>query len=234
MAREIEENISLSKERHLFTPDTLSLERLVSLETFTDNFQEEGEQIINQQEVEEKDPNEVFQSHEEEQGITHSSSKDNEDVVEELEPEDIKHDDEVLMCAPPSDEAIQNPIFPAQEEEDEVSHFPFQVFDNTLFYDSENEEEMEPLGKLDPLYYKVEDVEASLPFDEVIQILEAPAQEEVSKVSYFPFQIFNDSLSYDVESEEVLDVLTPSCYDEDDDFVDNIDEFIHVGSVNGM
>ena len=27
----------------------------------------------------------------------------------------------------------------------------------------------------------------------------------------------------------MLDVLTPSCYDEDDDFVDNIDEFIHVG-----
>jgi hypothetical protein len=48
-------------------------------------------------------------------------------------------------------------------------------------------------------------------------------------VSYFPFQIFNDSLSYDVESKEVLDVLTPSCYDENDDFVDNIDEFIHVG-----
>jgi hypothetical protein len=47
-------------------------------------------------------------------------------------------------------------------------------------------------------------------------------------VSYFPFQFFNDSLSYDVESEEVLDVLTPSCYDENDDFVDNIDEFIHV------
>jgi hypothetical protein len=229
MAREIEANISLSNERHLFTPDALSLERLVSLETFTDNFQEEGEQIINRQEVEEKDPNEVFQSHEEEQGITHSSFEEDEDVVEEREPEDIKHDDEALMCSPPSDEAIQNPIFPAQEEEDEVSHFPFQVFDNTLFYDSENEEEMEPLDKLDPLYYKVEDVEASLPFDEVIQILEAPAQEEVSTVSYFPFQIFNDSLSYDVESEEVLDVLTPSCYDEDDDFVDNIDEFIHVG-----
>jgi hypothetical protein len=31
-----------------------------------------------------------------------------------------------------------------------------------------------------------------------------------------------------VES-EVLDVLTPSCYDEDNDFVDNIDEFIDVG-----
>jgi hypothetical protein len=48
-------------------------------------------------------------------------------------------------------------------------------------------------------------------------------------VSYFPFQIFNDSLSYDVESKEVLDVLTPSCYDENEDLVDNIDEFIHVG-----
>jgi hypothetical protein len=58
---------------------------------------------------------------------------------------------------------------------------------------------------------------------------EAPAQEEASKVSYFPFQIFNDSLSYDVESEEVSDVLTPSCYDEDNGFVENFDEFIHVG-----
>jgi len=34
---------------------------------------------------------------------------------------------------------------------------------------------MDPLNKLDPLYYKVEDVEESLPFDEVIQILEVPA-----------------------------------------------------------
>jgi hypothetical protein len=56
-------------------------------------------------------------------------------VVEEQEPEDMKHNDEALMCSPPSDEAIQNPIFYAQEEEDEVSHFPFQVFDNTLFYE---------------------------------------------------------------------------------------------------
>ena len=47
-------------------------------------------------------------------------------------------------------------------------------------------------------------------------------------MSYFPFQIFNDFLSYDVESEDVLEVLTPSCYDEYDDFIDNIDEFIHV------
>jgi hypothetical protein len=115
MAIEIEANISLFKEGHLFTPDTLSLERLFSLETFTGNFQERRKQVINRQEVEEKDPNEVFQFHEEEQEITHSSAKDNEDVVEELELEDIKHDDEVLMCAPPSDEAIQEPIPPAQE-----------------------------------------------------------------------------------------------------------------------
>jgi hypothetical protein len=32
------------------------------------------------------------------------------------------------MCAPPSDEAIQDPIPPAQREEDEVSHFPFHFF----------------------------------------------------------------------------------------------------------
>jgi hypothetical protein len=66
MALEIDANISLSKEGHLFTPDTLSLERLVSLETFSGNFQEKMEPVINRQEVEEKDPNEVFQSHEEE------------------------------------------------------------------------------------------------------------------------------------------------------------------------
>ena len=93
-----------------------------------------GEKFINWQEVEDKDPNEVFQSHEEEKEITQSSFEDNEDVVEEWEPEDIKHDDEILMYAPPSDEAIQEPIPCAQEKKDEVSHFPFQVFDDTLFY----------------------------------------------------------------------------------------------------
>jgi hypothetical protein len=47
------------------------------------------------------------------------------------------------MCAPPSHHSIPSPIFPAQEEEDEVSHFPFQDFDNALFYGSESEGEME-------------------------------------------------------------------------------------------
>jgi hypothetical protein len=59
------------------------------------------------------------------------------------------------MCSPPSDEAIPNPTLLAQEEEDEVSHFPFQVFYDTLFYDSEGEEEMEDLDKIDPTYYEV-------------------------------------------------------------------------------
>jgi hypothetical protein len=39
MDLEIETNISLSKEGHLFTPYTLSLDILVSIETFTSNFQ---------------------------------------------------------------------------------------------------------------------------------------------------------------------------------------------------
>jgi hypothetical protein len=73
----------------------------------------------------------------------------------------------------------------------------------------------------------------ALPSNEVIQIVESLAQEEVNTVSYFPFQEFDDALFYDLESEEVLeeplDVLSPSCYDKVDDYVDNIDEFIHVG-----
>jgi hypothetical protein len=77
--------------------------------------------------------------------------------------------------------------------------------------------------------YEDETLVIAPPSDEALQDPIAPAQEEVSKVSYFPFQIFKDSLSYDVESGEVLDFLNPSCYDENDDFVDNINEFIHVG-----
>jgi hypothetical protein len=45
-----------------------------------------------------------------------------------------------------------------------------------LFYDSEKDEEREPLNKTNPPY-KVEYVEASIPFDEFIQTLEALAQE---------------------------------------------------------
>jgi hypothetical protein len=165
MAIQIEENISLFKGEHLFTLgievddpkdtlDTLSLERLVSLEDFVSKFQERRVKDIDQQEVEEKDLDKGYQSHGEEQEFTHASSKETEDLDEEREPKDIKHDDEVLMCAPPSNEAIPNPFPPTQEEEDEVNHFPFQVFDDTLFYDSEGEEEREPLDEIDPPYYE--------------------------------------------------------------------------------
>jgi hypothetical protein len=50
----------------------------------------------------------------------------------------------------------------------------------------------------------------------------------LNTVSYFPFQYFDDTLFYDLESEEVLeeplDALNPSCYDKGSDMVDNIDE----------
>jgi hypothetical protein len=85
-------------------------------------------------------------------------------------PQGICHEDEVMVSAPPFDEVIQASIHPTQEEENVVSHFPFQVFDDALFYDSESE-----------------------------------------------------------EIEEPLDALVPSCYNESDELIENIDEFIHVG-----
>jgi hypothetical protein len=95
------------------------------------------------------------------------------------------------MCVPPFDEAIPNPFPPAQEEEDEVSHFTFQVFDDTLFCVSEIEDEMES--------HEEEALMLTHPFDEVIQIFDTPAHEEVNMVSFFPFQYFGDSLFCDLE-----------------------------------
>ena len=66
------------------TSDTLSLEKLVSLETFTVDFQEEGEQVIDQRNTKGKALDEVFQ----EQGIV-------ENTAEELEPE---QDNGVSTC----------------------------------------------------------------------------------------------------------------------------------------
>jgi hypothetical protein len=43
----------------------------------------------------------------------------------------------------------------------------------------------------------------SLPFSEVIQILESPTHEELNMASYFPFQYFDDALFHDLESKEV-------------------------------
>jgi len=65
------------------------------------------------------------------------------------------------------------------------------------------------LDKLYPPYYEVEHVEEShedetmmpaLPFDEVIQAFDAPTHEEMSTVSCFPFQDFDDAIFCDLES----------------------------------
>jgi hypothetical protein len=144
--------------------------------------------------------NEVYEDHyqplEEEQDLSHNPTECSKDITR-----DVNYEDEAPVTTPQSDEALQGLVPPAQDEENEVSPFPFQFFDDTLFYDSESEKEMEPLDKLDPLCLKTEDVKADLPLDEVVRTLEAPAQEGLNKVSYF-----NDYLFYDVESKEVSDV----------------------------
>jgi hypothetical protein len=144
----------------------------------------------------------------------------------EIEDKEAVHEDEAPVIIPQPDEALQDPVTPAQDEENEVSYF--DSFDDALFYDSENEEGMEPLDEPDPLCLKIENVEGDLPSDDDIQILEALAQEGLSEVHCSPFQVLNGSLPYDTKSEKVLDVLTPPCYDTDTDIAD-FDEFIHVG-----
>jgi len=135
MVTKIESNIASSKQEHFFapevkvddpedTPDILSPERIASLEIFVREFQERWDPIISQQEAEDRAPDEGYQSQKDEQEFTHKSTKDDNDLVEEKELEDVNHEDEVLMSAPPSNEAIQDPILPAQEET-KVNHFPF-------------------------------------------------------------------------------------------------------------
>jgi hypothetical protein len=124
MAIRIEVNIFFSKGKHFSsictkinedTSDTLSLKKPVSLESFTIDSQERRENIFNQQ---------------------------NEDMVEEMELEEI---DEVSTYAPPSHKFIHEPFLPAQQQDNEVSCFPFQDVDDTLFHDSESEGGMESL-----------------------------------------------------------------------------------------
>jgi hypothetical protein len=86
MAIEVEANISSSKEEQSFvsevnigepkyTPNILK--RILFLETFVEEFPKGLEKGINQQEVEEREIDEGYQSHGEEQDFTHASSKDN-------------------------------------------------------------------------------------------------------------------------------------------------------------
>jgi hypothetical protein len=132
---------------------------------------------------------EVYEDHyqplEKEQDLPHNPIECSKGITR-----DVNYEDEAPVTAPQSNEALQDPVPPAQDEENEVSHFPFQFFDDTLFYDSESEEEMEPLDKLDPLCLKTEDVEADLPLDEAIQILEALAQEGLRQGKLFPLPSF--------------------------------------------
>jgi hypothetical protein len=53
------------------------------------------------------------------------------------------HEDQVLVFAPTFYEVIQASIPPTQEEENVVSCFPLQIFDDDLFHDLENEEVLE-------------------------------------------------------------------------------------------
>jgi hypothetical protein len=65
----------------------------------------------------------------------------------EIEDKEAVHEDEAPVIIPQPDEALQDPVNPAQDEENEVSYF--DSFDDALFYDSENEEGMEPLDEPD-------------------------------------------------------------------------------------
>jgi hypothetical protein len=142
----------------------------------------------------------------------------------------------VLTYSPLSDKSIHEPFTPTQEEENEVTHFPFQDHDNALFYYLEKEEEMESLKKEDLPCCTIEDEgetkDKTMMHVEDTQVLKAPAQEETNTVSYPHLHDFDNSPLYDLGNEEEMDeplnVLNPSCYDTDSDIV-NIDEFIHVG-----
>jgi hypothetical protein len=153
-------------------------------------------------------------------------------VITELKPE---QDNEKSTCAPPSDEVVHEPVPPAQQQDDEVSCFPFQDFDDTLFRDSESEGGVVSPREADIPCYTIEEEGATQEDETMIhvedtQFLRAPAQEE--KVSYRPLQDFDNCLLYDLEKGEEMgepsNVLNPPCYDTDTDIVD-IDEFIHVG-----
>jgi hypothetical protein len=184
--------------------DILSLIKLVSHGNFVEDTQERGEQVFNQQ---------------------------NEDMDEEQEPE---QDDEVSTCAPPTDEVMQEPVSPVQQSEDEVSYFPLQNSNDTVSFDSKDEEEMEASDEVEVPCCEIEDKEAvhedeTMTHAENTRVLEVPAQEET--VSYPPILNFDDALPCDEkeEDDEFLSLTNPACYDTDSDTVDNIDEFIHVG-----
>jgi hypothetical protein len=178
---------------------------------------------------------EVYEDHyqplEEEQDLSHNPIECNEDITR-----DVNYEDEAPVIAPPSDEAIQEPVPPVQQGNDKVSCSPFQDANDTLFLDSEDEGEKEALNEADGPCCTIKDKEAihedeTMTHAENTEVLEVPAQRET--VSYPPPLVFDEALPYDEENEEeeneFSNVSNPACYDTDSDIVDNIDEFIHVG-----
>jgi hypothetical protein len=198
LAIQIEKNLSLTRANAM---DILSLTKLVSHANFVEDTQEKGEQIVGQQ---------------------------NENVIEEQEPEqELEQDDEVSTIAPPTEEVMQEPVSPVQQNKDEVSSFPFQNSDDVVLLD---EEEMKVLDKVEVPCCALEDKEAIHEDEETThaentQVLEIPAQEET--VSYPPLINFDDALPCN-EKEEEDESSNPACYDTDTDIAD-LDEFIHVG-----
>jgi hypothetical protein len=172
MAKEIKNNIFSSGINDLFTSGTLTMESLYSHENIVDNFREEGKQTIVQHET-------------------------IEDVDEEQEPE---QDDEVSTCAPPTEEVMQEPVSPVQQNKDEVSSFLFQNSNDAVLLDSKDEKEREALDEVEVPCCALEDKEAIhedeiMTYDEDTRILEVPAQEET--VSYPPPIDFDDVLPCD-------------------------------------
>jgi hypothetical protein len=153
-------------------------------------------------------------------------SKEEEETEASDEMEAV-HEDEAPIIAPQPDEVLQHPVTPAEDEENEVSCF--DSLDDTLFYDSENEEGVEALDEVEVPCCAIEDKEAvhedeAMTHAENIKLLEVPAQEEKS---YPPLLVFDDALPCN-EKEEEDESSNPACYDTDTDIAD-FDEFIHVG-----
>jgi hypothetical protein len=97
-------NMAIRIEKNLSLTRTNAMDILSLIKLVShEDTQERGEQIVDQQ---------------------------NEDIDEEQEPE---KDDEVSTCAPPTDEVMQEPVSPVQQSEDEVSYFPLQNSNDTLF-----------------------------------------------------------------------------------------------------
>jgi hypothetical protein len=103
-----------------------------------------------------------------------------------------------------------------------------------MFLNSENEGEKKALNEADDPCCAIKDKEAThedetITHAENIELLEVPVQQEI--VSFPPPLVFDNALPCDEveEEDEFSKFSNPSYYDTDNDTVNNIDEFIHVG-----